>query len=887
MKTKLLFLAFLLLCCALNSQSTAPAGPATGNKGAGPLSIPDAARRTPNSTRAVIVGISDYQDKNIPDLQYAHRDAEAFAAWLKSPAGGQVPDDHISLLTNEQASIGRLALALTWLMEESKPGDHALIFFSGHGDVETKTAFQLGFLLCWDSPAQNYMAGGFSLYNLQAVISTLSANQVQVAVITDACHAGKLAGNAVSGAQITGANLAKQFANECKILSCQPNEFSLEGTQWGGGRGAFSYHLLEGLTGLADRNGDDAVSLYEIDRYLGDLVPAETAPHPQMPVTVGDRQALLAQIDGPALAALKARKAGQMPQLVATGAKGFEAALLSGADSVSKALFRAFEQALERGALLEPDTAGASAYALYRQSLNLEELRSLRNLMRRNLAAALIDEGQQALNALLESDPYEINNWQFNPQKYTHYPAYLDKALELLGNGHYMATTLQVKKMYFEAYLLARSLTDAEREKTARDSIKELAKAKLLGALTLEPSAAYVYHAISNLYNWSSPVQVDSLVRYAQLALTYAPNWLLPYIDVAAEYSYSLNDLAQSERWLMEAMKIDSSSYLVLERLSWLRQWQNRSDETLDLCRRMKALHPDLFNAYATAGATHLMRKEFASAEADFNRALTLSGSIINNWAYPFMIDLYLKTRRIGQGLALAKAYIQNDSTEVLHKSHMMIQLALHFRATHQYDALEHWSQELGRLNAVGQHLSISHMFQSMVKICRDRNYPEARVLLQKSIGSDPGNRILQFFFDAYAAEMAWQQDRFAEADSLFQQALQMTGLTALDDRKDLLREETRFRYGRFLLEQKRFAEAQAQFQVLCYTEPLGYFGYYGLAVFFAEKGQKTAALDYLEQALDRWYPIPEPIYQEPLFKKIRQTKRFRTLMAKYFPASR
>ena len=32
-------------------------------------------------------------------------------------------------------------------------GDRAIIYFSGHGDVETQTMFQMGYLLTWDSPA--------------------------------------------------------------------------------------------------------------------------------------------------------------------------------------------------------------------------------------------------------------------------------------------------------------------------------------------------------------------------------------------------------------------------------------------------------------------------------------------------------------------------------------------------------------------------------------------------------------------------------------------------------------------------------------------------------------------------------------------------------------
>ena len=36
------------------------------------------------ATRAVVVGISDYQDVGIPDLRFADRDAQAFANFLRS-----------------------------------------------------------------------------------------------------------------------------------------------------------------------------------------------------------------------------------------------------------------------------------------------------------------------------------------------------------------------------------------------------------------------------------------------------------------------------------------------------------------------------------------------------------------------------------------------------------------------------------------------------------------------------------------------------------------------------------------------------------------------------------------------------------------------------------
>jgi hypothetical protein len=37
-------------------------------------------------------------------------------------------------------------------------------------------------------------------------------------------------------------------------------------------------------------------------------------------------------------------------------------------------------------------------------------------------------------------------------------------------------------------------------------------------------------------------------------------------------------------------------------------------------------------------------------------------------------------------------------------------------------------------------------------------------------------------------------------------------------------------------------------------------------------------------KSLAFWYPVPEPILQEPLFKKIRKTKRFKEMMKRNFP---
>ena len=145
----------------------------------------------PGTTRAVVIGISDYQDEEIPDLEYAHLDAEAFAAYLQSPAGGELKEEQLKLLTDHKATTGQIAAALDWLIEVSKENDKAIIYFSGHGDVETKTNRNLGFLLTYDSPARVYIAGAYPIFYLQVILETLAEKGVTTVMVSDACRAGR------------------------------------------------------------------------------------------------------------------------------------------------------------------------------------------------------------------------------------------------------------------------------------------------------------------------------------------------------------------------------------------------------------------------------------------------------------------------------------------------------------------------------------------------------------------------------------------------------------------------------------------------------------------------------------------------------------------------
>lgn len=594
--------ALLILSCAWgNLQAQQP-------KGAAPATTPASAPAT--ATWAVIAGISDYQNPEITDLKYAHRDAEAFAQYLQSPAGGSVPDDHITLLTNERATMAQFAAALDWLLEKTEEGDQAIIYFSGHGDVERKTISQPGFLLCWDAPARVYMSGGaFGLIYLQEVISTLSMQtKARVLVITDACRAGKLAGSEIGGAQATAANLAKQYANEVKIMSCQPEEFSLEGAAWGGGRGVFSFYFLNGVAGLADRNADGVVNLLEIERYLDDQVPAATAPHSQIPMTVGNKGAAIGKVDPAALTALLHNTGVNdlSGSLLASNDKGVLDALAKDPDAL--ALYRDFKQALKENRLLTPEPG--SAWSLFGLLKDRPVMAPFQGLMRRNLAAALQDDAQQAVNDYLRADPAELRKrWSFS-ERYQQFPEFLDKAADLLGESHPLYKNLKARAHYFRGLNYRLS---GERSKTP--ALFKLAVSEQQECLLQDPDAAYAYNELGLLSRRLGNYKES--VTYFDKAISNSPGWVLPWANLCGSY-LELDDHAAAEIAGRQAIRLDSNFVLAQYNLgnTYIRISQFSKAKThLQAAIRCD---PNYANAYFKLGIVFYSENNFAEAEKMF-----------------------------------------------------------------------------------------------------------------------------------------------------------------------------------------------------------------------------------------------------------------------------
>ena len=804
------------------------------------------------NTYAVVVGISDYQDKDIPDLRFADKDAEAFANFLRSPAGGALDGDHLQLLTNTQATAGRIAEALDALIEKVKKDDQVIIYFSGHGDVERKTVSQPGFLLAWDAPSRVYMGGGtYSLAFLQEVVTTLSTqNLAKVIVITDACHAGKLSGNQIGGSQLTAASLAKQYANEVKILSCQPNEFSLEGEQWGGGRGVFSYHLVDGLFGLADRNNDGLITLGEIDRYLEDHVTGEAAPQNQAPILLGNKTDRIATVNANILADLKKNKSGNMAVFAATESRGFEEEILAKVDTSIKEIYKAFKLAVQDKRFFTP--AGNSADEYFTQLNEVEVLAPLQGIMKRNYAAALQDDAQQVLNTMLKTGlTSEVLSAAKASVIYRNYPLYLDRAAQLLGKEHYMYPILQARKHYFEGSI-------------QKDPKK--AKQNYFQALQWQSEMPHAYAGLINQYRLS---KLDSAEYYAFKAMEIAPSWVKPYVDLALLYSnYEMYEKAIAA--LNKAGKLDSNSLLVwyfkghlyseMEDFNKAEYWYLKllSADSGEIC------FPCAYNAI---GTIYYKKKRLDQAEQYFKKAIHRDSTFAI--AYNNLGTIFKKTQRSIEAEQYYIKAILLDSTNF--KAH--IDLGSFYIGKRKFIEAEQLFKKAIVLDSTQAqpHLHLGHLYKAK------RQNVEAKQSYIKALHLDSTDATIYSNLGVFYLTIQRRDD----AQKYLEKGVQMDSTSATNSTQ----------LGFFYDETGRYNDAEKELLRAIQLDSINALAWYNLACNQSLQKKLDNVFDILEKSLlldpyqnetyNNYNFLQKDTDLTPLREKIEQ---WNALMRKYFP---
>lgn len=564
-------------------------------------------------TVAVVVGISAYQDPAITDLSFAHRDAQVFAEFLTSPDGGNIGEDNVRLLTDSTATKASIEAAFVWQLSKLRDAQgRAIVYFAGHGDVEIADLGSTGYLLAHDTPKNNYHLLALSVDYLDQHLRQLTEAKNKVILITDACHAGSLAGNEQAGREITTRGLMRRSAEQVKIMSCQPYELAQEGRQWGRGRGVFSYYLIDGLRGAADGDRRGGVDLLELENYLQNTV-REATGRKQHPAVAGGRMTeniLRVDPDRQVRAAVT-RTVGQ----------DFLQRTIDAAKRQTQRSYVYFQRALARRNLL--DGSESCAYAHYRELRGDSSLVAIRGILDEQMIVPLLDSVQQAIRGYLETDAAELAQREFLDDKYRAFPRFLAAAAEIVGREDPRYRSILAKQLYFEGVVLR-----LEGERGGGDSLFGKALDRVSQAIELEPEAAYLHNEMGLLRAQLGAFDA-AYFRFDQ-ATDLAPTWALPYNNLGSIYrGYGgLKNLGYASYYYEKAVALKPDFATAQMNYGNLFEALGKSDSAEVYLRRAIALGPEYLDAYYNLATVIVLQpNRYAEAESLFRRVIATDSS--------------------------------------------------------------------------------------------------------------------------------------------------------------------------------------------------------------------------------------------------------------------
>jgi len=229
---------------------------------------------------ALIVGVADYSTLantyGVTDLNYSASDAKKIYQFLKSPEGGNIPDNQIALLRDTEATRADILAKGKQLFQQANNDDLIIVYFSGHGGPN--------FFMAHDQPLK--------YQDIKTVIESSAAKKR--ICIADACYSGTWSDNAnaqVAQKSMTSAQLERLYYDALSnssngialFMSSAKDETSIEIPQIQ--QGLFTYLYIEGLKGHADADGNKIITIQELYEFVkyGVSTIASQLNHQQTP----------------------------------------------------------------------------------------------------------------------------------------------------------------------------------------------------------------------------------------------------------------------------------------------------------------------------------------------------------------------------------------------------------------------------------------------------------------------------------------------------------------------------------------------------------------------------------------------------------------------------
>ncbi|MCB9289175.1 MAG: caspase family protein [Lewinellaceae bacterium] len=233
------------------------------------------------------VGTSNYNGEQL-DLKFPDKDAVSMAQALEAAGkqlfGASAVHPYLLNTTPEPgrpaASKANIQSALSEIAEKAQPKDILVMYFSGHGITYGSAEKAQFYYLTKDIASENLSDDEirrlYAISSEELIQWTNDAPALKQVLIFDACNSGKVVESLLTGkktlnsSQIRALDRMQDRTGMFVLSGSAADKVSYEASRYG--QGLLTYSLLEGMSGLALREGQyiDVITLFQ---YSRDKVP--------------------------------------------------------------------------------------------------------------------------------------------------------------------------------------------------------------------------------------------------------------------------------------------------------------------------------------------------------------------------------------------------------------------------------------------------------------------------------------------------------------------------------------------------------------------------------------------------------------------------------------
>lgn len=220
---------------------------------------------------AVIIGNRIYSHERVPEVKFAHRDAEAFKRYVIDVLGFE-KENIIDLRDASQAEIlatfgnERNHQGKVWSYLDPGGKSDVVVYYSGHGVPGQRSG--RGYLLPSNASPDSAEINGYPIDLLYANLGKLKAAK-SVRVFLDACFSGDSPnGMLIQSASPVFVKAALPAAAGKLTVLTAASGTQLASWDQSAKHGLFTQHLMDALYGKADANSDGSVTSGEVKSYL-------------------------------------------------------------------------------------------------------------------------------------------------------------------------------------------------------------------------------------------------------------------------------------------------------------------------------------------------------------------------------------------------------------------------------------------------------------------------------------------------------------------------------------------------------------------------------------------------------------------------------------------